>query len=397
MMRSLFAAVSGLRQNQTAMDVIGNNIANVNTPGFKTSRVTFQQLFSQTLRAATRPTATSGGLNPTKVGLGVQLGSIDKLMEPGSIQGTGRPTDVAIQGDGFFVVSDGTQTYYTRVGNLGRDADGYLVDASTGARLLGVGVDGQLQAIHIPLGTSNEPHATTTVTFANNLDAGAPEGTAVTLYPLAYASNGNAQQLAITLTRAASVGATTDWNVTLSDGTDTPPTLSPAVLSFDGTGNVTGDTTLTATVGGQPLTFDFSAVTGYAGSSSVSLVGQDGYPAGELSAFAIGTDGEVTGAYSNGLTRSLGTIAVATFSNPNGLQEIGGGRFVASNNSGEANLGAPGDGDRGILASSSLEMSNVDLAQQFTDMIVTQRAYQANARVITTSDEMLQELANLKR
>jgi len=258
-MRSLFSAISGLKGHQTMMDVVGNNIANVNTTGFKSGRVTFQDIISQTVRGAQAPSASQGGINPMQVGLGMQTGSVDTLMTQGNLQSTGKPTDMAIQGDGFFQLTDGTNTAYTRDGNFSVDSSGQLVHASSGFRLV--------PAVTVPAGATN--------------------------------------------------------------------------LSIGNTGQVTW------TIGG------------------------------------VVTSGPI--------------ITLANFANPAGLTRTGNNLYAASSNSGTATVGNPGTAGLGSIQSGFLEMSNVDLAQQFSNMIIAQRGFQANSRVITASDEILQDLVNIKR
>jgi flagellar hook protein FlgE len=259
MMRSLFSAISGLKGHQTMMDVVGNNIANVNTTAFKAGRVTFQDIISQTLRGAQAPSAAQGGLNPMQVGLGMQTGSLDMINIQGNLQSTGKPTDLAVQGDGYFQITDGTNTFYTRDGNFITDSAGNMIHASTGLTLT--------PAVTVPAGATN----------------------------LNIAQNGQ-----VTWT----VGATV-------------------------------------------------------------------------------TTGPV--------------ITLANFANPAGLTRMGSNMYQVSNNSGAAVVSAPGTNGLGTIQSNFLEMSNVDLAAQFTNMIIAQRGFQANSRVITASDEILQDLVNIKR
>jgi flagellar hook protein FlgE len=259
MMRSLFSAISGLKGHQTMMDIVGNNIANVNTTAFKTGRITFQDIISQTLRGAQAPSATQGGLNPMQVGLGMQAGSIDTIMTQGNLQSTGKPTDLAIQGDGYFQLSDGTTTSYTRDGNFNVDSAGNIVHAPTGLKLV--------PAVTVPAGATN----------------------------LNIAQNGQVT-----------------W-------------------------------TIGSTVTAGPI------------------------------------------------------ITMANFANPAGLTRTGNNLYLQSANSGTAAVNNPGTNGLGTINAGFLEMSNVDLAQQFTNMIIAQRGFQANSRVITASDEILQDLVNIKR
>jgi len=408
MMRSLFAGVSGLKNHQTRMDVIGNNIANVNTVAFKASRVTFEDILSQTIEGARSPEAGGlGGVNPKQVGLGTAISSIDTIFTAGSLQTTDNPTDFAIQGSGFFVVSDGEQNYYTRDGAMKTSADGALVN-SNGYRLQGWMADSNgnidttqaLQDIIIPVGTQMSPKATGNVGFEGNLDANAATGDSYFTSVQVYDSLGNVHNLTITFEKTANPNEWT-WEATL-DGS-APSSGGSGTLSFDpATGEVssggTGSATFTIT-GAEDLNLnlDFSILTQFGSPSTAYVASQDGYEAGSLDMVTTDSSGVITGIFTNGQSKPLAQIALATFSNPAGLLRVGGNLFQISNNSGLPSVGPAGSGGRGSIAVGALEMSNVDLAQEFTNMIVTQRGFQANSKVITTSDEMLQDLINIKR
>lgn len=404
MLRSLFAGVSGLRSHQVRMDVIGNNIANVNTVGFKVSRVNFAEALSQTIRGAQAPSGARGGMNPMQVGLGVQVGGVDTLFTQGNLQYTGNLTDLAIQGDGFLMVGDGLRQFYTRDGAIVMDADGNLVHASSGLRLLGWQADatgtvdtaGPLSPLRIPVGTQIPPKATESVLFEGNLGAQGMVGDGWVTTATVFDSLGNPLQLVVEFEKTA----TNEWAWTARyDGTD----VGTGVLTFDASGLVTGGGTASVSfnpnTGGQvlTLTLDFTSLTQYGGSSTVALRSQDGYATGSLESFAIDGNGVMTGLYSNGRTQILGQVAMALFPNPGGLLKAGNNLYAESSNSGPAAVGEAGSGGRGSLTAGALEMSNVDLAQEFTNMITAQRGFQANARVITTSDELLQELISLRR
>ncbi len=424
MLRSLFAGVSGLRNHQVRMDVIGNNIANVNTVGFKASRVNFAEALSQTIRGAQAPSEARGGMNAMQVGLGVQVGSIDTLFTQGNLQYTGNLTDLAIQGDGFLVVGDGLRRFYTRDGAVVMDADGNLVHASSGLRLMGWQADatgavdtaGPLAPLTIPVGTQIPPRATARATLAGNLDGGAPvydpgdpataSGRWTTTLTV-YDALGNPTQLRLVFTKQGA----NEWQWELFYG-DEPSPVGSGTLSFadpDSPGRLSDPTapvevtvplsSLAPDLGAPDLTFeiDFGGVTQYASPSTVALQSQDGYASGSLESFAIDGNGVITGLYSNGRTQVIGQVALALFTNPGGLLKAGSNLYAESSNSGPAAVGAAGTGGRGTLTAGALEMSNVDLAQEFTNMITAQRGFQANARVITTSDELLQELISLRR
>ncbi len=413
MMRSLFSAVSGLRTHQTRMDVIGNNIANVNTPGYKSSRATFQEVFSQTLQGAGSPSGTStterGGTNPMQVGLGVDVASIDTIQTPGNLQPTGRSTDVAIEGNGFFVALDGETKAYSRVGIFSTDGDGILVDYE-GRKVLGWVADSSgvlptdrtgdnLTPLSIQIGSNMPAKATKNLQWIKNLDAnsdvGATKQSAVTVYD----SLGSTHTI---LMKFEKTSDTNEWSWTATYGNNQ---IGTGVIKFNPDGTLLSPTagatlTLDPTGGasqGQAITMDFSNLTQVAGPTTVESGAVDGWPTGTLESFSFDSSGVVSGFYSNGKNLVLGQIALANFRNPSGLIKLGNSLFLESNNSGRVEIGPAGTSGRGTVAPAALEMSNVDLAEEFTQMIITQRGFQANSRVITVSDELLQELVNLKR
>jgi flagellar hook protein FlgE len=431
MMRSLFSGVSGLRNQQVRMDVIGNNISNVNTVAFKAGRVTFKEGFAQLLQGASRPPGDLGGINPIQVGLGMQIGSVDMMFNQGNLETTGLNTDLAIQGDSFFVVKKGTQNYYTRSGNFQLDADGQLVAPTNGfvvqGRMAenGVFLDG-VQNIVLPVGQKTAAKATSEAKLAGNLDASAPVFTGTfdatgRADPLnkdswtessitVYDSLGNQHDLKLQFWKTAA--DTWTWQI---DGTNlpvgfTPPNSTPQTLTFGTNGNLTAAAPTSPPVigftpaGADPvsITLDLgggsvNGITSFAGTNTAVLKDQDGYEAGQLQNFSIDRTGLITGAFTNGTNVVLAQIVLADFNNPGGLLRVGDNMYGVSGNSGGAVLGYALEGIQSTLTSGALEMSNVDLAQEFTNMIVTQRGFQANSRVITSSDEMLQELVNLKR
>jgi flagellar hook protein FlgE len=437
MLRSMFSGVSGLRSHQTMMDVIGNNIANVNTVGYKAATVVFQDLLIQAIRGAGVPDAAvdgAGGTNPAQVGLGVTITGIVNNFTQGASQLTGRSTDLSIQGDGFFVVRDQGQQLYTRAGSLNFDALGRLTTAD-GSILQGwtadaagvINPNAAVGDLSMPLGQSTAPQVTQNVRLGGNLPADAAVGTQIVTSLTVYDVQGTPIDATFTF---AKTGADT-WTVTATmPDTETPiapnTTMPPAVigtanLTWDpvagafspapsltltpasATSSVVGATPVTGSWGASPITVDFGAATDatalrqFSGQSSVAALSQDGSALGTLQSFTIGQDGVVTGVFSNGRTRAIGQIALAGFSNSAGLEKTGNSLYRSSVNSGLPQVGQPGSGGRGVLAGSTLEMSNVDLAQEFTNLIIAQRGFQANSRVITASDELLQDLVNLKR
>ncbi len=407
MLRSMFSAVSGLRNHQLRMDVIGNNIANVNTVGFKGSRATFKEMFSQTIRGAAAPQGSRGGMNPIQVGLGMTIGTIDTVHGRSSIETTGKNTDLAIDGEGYFIVktsADGNYAY-TRAGNFEKDRDGYLVHAGTGLRVQGwrplpgdTKPMDRPEDIFIPLGDTVLGQATTKVAFAGTLDSRMGVGESYETQMEAVDSKGSKHAIPVTFVKTA----TNSWSATIPgvSGASVSATIDPLVFKSDGTwSSGSGKITVTGLANGADdisVDIDFSQLREV--EAEVSTVStSDGYGPGTLNDYSIDSLGNITGHYTNGQNKVLAQIILADFANRNGLQKIGDTLFTVSNNSGKAIRGFAGTGGFGDIAPSSLEMSNVDLSQEFTNMITTQRGFQANSRVITTSDEILQELVNLKR
>ena len=390
MLRSLYSGISGLRSHQTMLDVTGNNIANVNTAGFKGSATQFQDTLSQLTQGAGGPQVGIGGTNPAQVGLGVQVAGIATNFAQGSAQATGRATDLMISGDGFFVTQLAGETLYTRAGSFDFDADGRLVTAD-GAVVQGwpavngaINEGGAPTDITLPVQGVVAAVTTTTASVNGNLPSDAAVGTELVRDVEVFDAAGSSRTLTMTFTRTAD-----SWTV---DGSDGAGATGTDTLTFTD-GALTGGGTLT--VGG--ITVDLTTVTGFAKLSTVAVAGQNGREAGSLEGFTLGKDGTLVGSFSNGASQAIGRVVLANFVNPGGLEKAGASAYRATFNSGVADVGAPGAGGRGSLASGFLEMSNVDLSQEFTNLIVAQRGFQANARIITTSDEVLQELTNLKR
>lgn len=395
MLRSLFSGISGLRAHQTMLDVTGNNIANVNTTGFKASQTQFQDTLSQVLANAGGAQDGVGGTNPAQVGLGVKVVGITTNFQQGAAQLTNRSTDMMISGDGFFVVSKGGQQYYTRSGAFDFDATGQLVTAD-GSLVQGwaavngvIDTNGPLTDMRLPIGTLMGAKASTTAAYTGNLPSDAANGTAYDRDIAVYDAAGNKRTVTLTFTKSA-----TGWSVAGTDTATPPNTLASTALTFDPTTNAISPVP-TLAIGGVNL--DLSTLTGFAGVQSIAAGVQDGYQAGSLQSFTLNADGTLIGAFSNGLKEPIGRLALATFANPAGLEKAGGSLYGTTVNSGDAQVGAAGTGGRGELAGGALEMSNVDLSQEFTNLIIAQRGFQSNSRVITTSDEVLQELVNLKR
>jgi flagellar hook protein FlgE len=414
-MRALFSAVTGIRSHQVRMDVIGNNIANVNTNGFKSSRVTFQDVFSQTLSAG------SAATTPQQVGLGVGIGSTDLNQGAGSMQMTGRDLDLAIEGNGMFVLRSGAgENIYTRVGNFDWDSQGYLVNPATGDRVQGWTANadgtfgtldsGSLGNIQVERGSVAMAQMTTNASLGGNLDAGAAAGSVVRTSVTGYDSLGRPQSIILEFTKGDTDNS---WTWSVPDAT-TDPAATGTGPTFTGSGDLTfttlgtlepasraGEITMTAPgAEDQTITLDLSGITqAYAGlnGSDVQVRQANGSPMGVLESVSVDASGQVFGIFSSGYRRPLAQLSMATFSNPDGLLKSGGSAFSESASSGSPSIGVPNAGSRGRLVAGNLEMSNVDLSTEFTNMIMTQRGFQANTRVISTADEMLQDLVNLRR
>lgn len=580
---ALYAALSGMNANSRSLDVIGNNVANVNTTAFKGSRTLFSNMFSRNLSEGTAPTENSGGTNPSQIGLGVQVGGIQKQHVGGTISATGNSNDLAIDGDGFFVISDGGVQKYTRDGSFGKNAADELVTIG-GARVLGYGVDseyniidGQLQPISIPLGRDSVAIATTQVHMSGNLNASgdlptrgaritlsgtettgfvaittanpapgtgnrveattrlvdledpsqpgsdtalfsagqslqvqnaekgskvlparsllitstttvadlnqfladslgidsttganpdgrtpgvtvdpatgnitivgntgsandlrvdasdfrlldtngtlvrspfvpnkavAADGESVRTSFVTFDSLGSEVVVDVTLVAESRSNAGTTWRYFLESGNDTDPSrqLTTGTVSFDTAGQllttdpVTVNVDLDGTGAGTPLTFELSFsssdgnVTALADDTSqLAAVFRNGSPIGSLSGFGIGADGTITGSYSNGLTRTLGRVVVAKFSSNEGLVDDGNNTYRVGADSGNAQILNPGSLGAGKIVSGSLELSNVDLSNEFIKMVQASTGFSANSRVIRTVDELMQQLLVIGR
>lgn len=463
MMRSLYSGVSGLQNHQTRMDVIGNNISNVNTTGFKRGRVNFQDMISQQVGGAAKPTEELGGVNPKDVGLGMTIATIEQVFTQGNLQTTGVSTDVAIQGNGFFILKDGDESFYTRNGQFGLDSNGTLVNPANGQRVQGwmardlngeqiVQTAATPTDLVVPVGSKDPAKATENVLFACNLNKNTPEiqegasesdiakGTWGTEQKI-YDSFGNEHLLSVSFTKVP--GVANSWQATVNVDADnadftqtriglgtTDGVQNTFIVNFDNYGqlasvedssgnisNQEGEIVLqtsftvpeaNADENGNPYRQTFNINLGTIGSmkntitqsaskSTTKAYSQDGYTLGYLDNFKIDSSGTITGVYSNGTNRVIGQLALATFANDRGLEKAGNNTYVETNNSGQANIGESGIAGKGSLLAGALEMSNVDLSEQMTDMIVTQRGFQSNAKTIQTADTLLETVLSLKR
>jgi flagellar hook protein FlgE len=416
MIGSLFAGISGLRANSTAMTVIGDNIANVNTTAFKSNKSSFANILSQSLGG--------GGSATDGIGRGVEFWAASPSWSQGSIETTSNSTDMAINGKGFFmVVDDSGSSFYTRAGEFSFDKEGYLVNPDglyvQGYTVSSIAPDGtvtlgSIENINVPGESMTPPQATTTSTLDINLDSGAAVNDTYSSTQTIFDSLGNAIPLTLAFTKTAANAWTA--SVSVPAGTVTTPAtdvgITNANFTFDGSGNLNNGSdpsiTLTnLTNGAADITinwdlFDTAGVTHgdlvqYAGASTTNFNTQNGFAAGNLRGVSVDENGFVTGVYSNGQLTPLYQIVLTDFPSYFGLSKMGNNLYAESRASGQAMPGVPLSGSLGSISPSAIEMSNVDLAQEFVKMITTQRAFQANSRVITTSDEVLQELISLKR
>jgi flagellar hook protein FlgE len=421
---SLYTGLSGLSAESTDLSVIGDNIANANTIGFKQSRTSFADALSQELIGA------------GQVGLGANVQTVQKLVAQGSLSNTGNATDLALSGNGFFMVKgthDGQDgTFYTRAGQFTVDKAGDLVNLE-GLKVQGFpadpagvvgGVPGDLQ-----VGTAiSQPSATTTLTTKGNLKAdavippawNATDPTNTSNFPTSvviYDSLGQAHQVD-TYYRRTGAGTWEFHSLTdgggLAGGTaGTATEIASGTLTFDTDGKLSAVTQtssftpLNATTP-QPLTLNLGDPTSTGGTglagltqtaspSASTFISQDGFAAGTLSNVTVDTSGNVTGAFSNGQTRVLGQVAVASFQAQDQLRRSGGNLFEATQGAGQPAVGTASSGGRGAIIAGALEQSNVDLATQFVQMISAQRGFEANSKTITTADSLLSELIQLKR
>ncbi|MBN2072705.1 MAG: flagellar hook protein FlgE [Actinobacteria bacterium] len=409
MMRSMFSGVSGLRIHQTMMDVIGNNIANINTIGYKSSTINFQSMLSQVLKGATTSGENTGGTNPMQIGLGSKMSSVDSNFAQGNLQSTGKVTDMAIQGEGFFILKSSDGVFYTRAGNFSFDSAGNLVNPADGSIVQGwvaesdgtINTNSSITNINIPIDQIIEPVATTEVGYGGNLPADAAVGEICPTSIDVIDSQGNSHSLAVEFEKTA--GNTWEWTITGPAGA-----VGDGTITFDLNGILSGITVTTPISydpGGTDIinitpdfgtTGDIDGLTQFSSDSTAAAISQNGNVAGSLQSLAIGSNGGITGVFSNGQNKNLAQIALALFKNPGGLIDVGSSLYSQSNNSGVAVIGESDSGGRGQIIAGTVEMSNVDLAKEFANMIIAQRGFQANSRIITSSDEMLQELVRLK-
>ena len=407
MFTSFSTALSALSAHATAVDVVGNNLANLNTPGFKGNVVSFHDLVTQSLGA---------GLGETQVGFGVGRPVTIRQFSQGAIQTSNGPLDAAIQGDGFLVVKDiSGKTLYTRGGNLQVDKAGNLL-TSTGERILGwteqngvLNTNGPISEITVPVGTVKPPTATKSFSFDMNLNAAAKTGDTFSSSIEVFDSLGTSHVVNVTFTKNATANV---WDYAMSSG-DPGDTTTPVTgtLTFNENGVLTdppADGTMpeiTFTIPGandlnvswQLYNSTTPRITQFAQTTAVSANSQDGNPAAQLIRVAIGDGGALLAQFSNGQQTKVGQLAMASIRNPESMVAVGNNNYQLSARSALPAIGVPNSGGRGSILGGALESSTVDIAREFTQLIVLQRGYQANAKVVTAVDELSQETINLKR
>jgi flagellar hook protein FlgE len=420
--------LSGLTAESTALSAIANNLSNQNTTGYKDTSILFSDLFYQSL-------GTTGSGNPIQVGAGTQVSAMPSLFTQGSVDATGVPTDVAIQGSGFFVMQDASGVLdYTRAGDFSVDSKNFLV-TSGGQQVLGypaqngvVNTGAGIAPLQLGAGTISPPTATGNVALTLNLNAVSVPGDKFSTPVTMYDSLGAPHTLTFTFTNTGANAWSyslnippADLNPVLVGGVSTPQTgiLATGDLTFNGNGVLTGVkptggaaslanvTAIPITAladGASDQTFDWNVLNGptplltqVAAPNSTTAANQDGSSSGSLASFAIGSDGTITGSFSNGKTQALGQIALASFSNNNGLELKGNTNFSPTLASGPAVVGVPGAGQLGTLSGGSLELSNVDIATEFANLIVAQRGFEADAKAVSTFDQIIQATIALKQ
>jgi flagellar hook protein FlgE len=407
MISSLRTGVSGLKTHQVKMDVTGNNIANVNTIGFKRSRTAFTDVLGQRVLGIKR-SSRGAAVNTSFVGFGVQVQSIDRNWNQGALENTNYKTDLAMNGEGFFIVGNGEQNMLTRSGRFEFNIAGEL-ENKAGLTVQGFEIEpggsvGQstLEDIKINWGSSSAANATENVAIGGNLSSDAPIGEEVTLSAVLYDDQGTQHTADVTYTKTAD----DTWDYVIAYGgsaTPSPFGTETGTLDFDTDGTMITSPTVAMTWDAEytesGATFDINMdnLSQVSRASTAIVRSQDGFQSGKLAGYNIAPNGVISLNYTNGESIDVFQLAIGQVNNPNGLDSVGDGTFATTASSGNVFLGRAGtEVETGIVAG-ALEMSNVDLATEFTDMIVAQRGYQAGARVITTSDEILQETVNLKR
>ena len=405
--------LSGLTAASQALAVISNNLANLNTVGFKESRASFRDLFYQAF-------GTNGANDPIQVGEGVALGSVTPTFTGGNLEGTGVPTDAAITGNGLFVTEKNGVMEYTRAGNFTIDAQGQLT-TQNGQLVMGYpAVNGvispsqTLAPLMVNQGQLIPGAPTTAIQTQTNLDASSAVGASFSTPITVFDSLGTSHVLTYQFTKTGSNAWSYQISLPAADtgGTGVPTVIGTGNLTFNPDGTlatpaapVTGIAITGLADGAADLNITWnlqdaggtSLLTQSSAPSATANTFQNGYGSGTLADFNITSDGTIEGSFTNNQTLALGQIVLANFANPQGLLRLGENSFQTTLSSGAPAIGVAGSGGRGTITGGSLEQSNVDIATEFSNMIVTQRGYQANARVVTTFDQLTQDTINMKQ
>lgn len=397
-------ALTGLEADTTALNTIGNNLANLNTTAFKGQTTTFEDLFYQNI-------GTTGSGDMLQVGVGTRVSGTASDFAQGSSTTTNTDTDMALNGSGFFLVQQGNTQYLTRAGDFQLSSSGALI-TSDGDSVMGYGASGgtvNLNAgvvpITLPVGTTEGAQATQNLSLTTSLDSASAVGTSFTSQPTLYDSLGESQLASVTYTKESAT--TWGYSITLPSGASTgTPVNNTGTLTFNSagelvspTGNVAGVTFPGMADGASDLSFNFNLydssgtplVTQTASTSATSATSQDGFASGAYQSFSVDGTGVVSASFSNGQTEVVGQVAVALVTNPDGLTLAGGNNYALTTASGEVSVGIGGVGGRGVVEGETLESSNVDISTEFSDLIVAQRAFEANSKTVTTFDDITQE------
>ncbi len=409
MITAMLNGVSGVTSFSLWLDVVSDNLANISTVGYKESRVTFRDIHNRTLLMGSAPRGEKGGVNPEQTGFGTAVATIGRVFSQGDLMFSGVSTDLAIEGDGFFVLTDNAgklgdpdHMYYTRAGAFDLDSDGNLVDTNTGYLVLGYLADPNDPTSQIDIGTLKpinlknfekvSPVATTSVEISGNLGADSQVGDKVSVGILYYDSQGVPKNVQVEFEKASD--NTWTWEATDEDGNS----VGTGTMAFGSDGKPTSGTTTTLTLAdGGSLDVDFSNVSQFGGPSYLGVTNSDGHGMGNINDISIDRDGIIRIDYNDGTQRVAGQVALSSFINPDGLMAVGDTMFKEGPNSGKALIGTPNSDARGAVLSGTLEMSNVNPANEMVNLILAQRGYQINSRVITTADSIVEEALNLPR
>ncbi len=409
MITAMLNGVSGVSSFSLWLDVVSDNLANISTVGYKESRVTFRDIHNRTLMLGSAPRGEKGGVNPEQTGFGTAVATIGRVFSQGDLMFSGESTDLAIEGDGFFILTDNQgklgdpdHMYYTRAGAFDLDAEGNLVDTNTGYLVLGYLADpndpnadidiGKLTPINLSGFEKVSPIATTQAKITGNLAADAEVGDKVTVGFLYYDSQGVEKNVQIEFEKASD----NTWTWTSQD--ENGNSVGTGTIAFGSDGKLTSGATTTLTLtDGNTLDVDFSDISQFGGPSYLAVSDIDGHGMGNISGLSIDRDGIIRIDYNDGTQRVAGQIALSSFVNPAGLIAVGDTMFKEGPNSGNAVIGTPNSDARGSVLSGTLEMSNVNPANEMVNLILAQRGYQINSRVITTADNVVEEAINLPR